>query len=77
MKVLKLEKNSVADLLLINAGAKDGVKNGLRLNLVKGKEVFGDVMVVETSLDKSVALILGEVPSVNIQDAFVRFNIMK
>ncbi|MBO6102417.1 MAG: hypothetical protein J6P03_04080 [Opitutales bacterium] len=77
MKVLSLEKNPAADIALIGAGARDGVRPGLRLKLIDADGAFGEMLVVESSLDKSAALILGDVPAERIAGAQVRFGIVK
>ena len=61
LKVLKVDTSSPADLLLIDGGVRNGLRAGLRCSALNAERVrTGEIMIVEATLTKAVALVLGD-----------------
>lgn len=55
-----VDKDSPADLVLINGGLSAGLRTGVICSVESEGEVVGQLMLVDLALDKSVAVMLGE-----------------
>lgn len=61
LKVLKVDTSSPADLLLIDGGVRNGLRAGLRCLALNAEGArLGEIMIVEATLTKSAALIMGD-----------------
>jgi|GEM_PF-5003865 len=60
-EVVKVDNSSVRDLIVINKGSAENYKTGSYCNLYREQEALALLVVVDSSLDKSVAVSLTDV----------------
>ena len=59
MSVVKIDKSSPVDLAVIDGGFRKGLRSGVRLSAKAADGSDGELIVVEVSSDRSVALLVG------------------
>lgn len=59
LSVVSVDHASPADLAVLDGGLRRGLRSGLTCSVMNAGEVVGEVIVAEVSLDRAVALVLG------------------